>query len=101
MTGEPKKEMYDLLSANLYPTTCNVLPTEDIASIKQKLLLNNIGYPFIVKPEVGEQGILLRKITNEKDLQKYHAQMPWEYIVQQLVVYPMEVSVFTSGTLKQ
>ena len=94
MTGEPKKEMYDLLPTNLYPTTCNALPTEDIAAIKQKLLLNNISYPFIVKPEVGEQGILLRKIANEKDLQKYHAQMPWEYIVQQLVVYPMEVSVF-------
>lgn len=59
MTGEPKKEMYDLLPTNLYPTTFNVLPAEDIAAIKQKLLLNNIAYPFIIKPEVGEQGILL------------------------------------------
>jgi hypothetical protein len=94
MEGEPKKEMYDLLPKHLYPPTFNVLPKEDIFIIKQKLVLHDISYPFIVKPEIGEQGILLRKITNEEELRKYHAQMPWEYIIQKLVEYPKEVSVF-------
>ena len=94
MEGEPKKEMYDLLSKHLYPPTFNVLPKEDIAIIKQKLMLHDISYPFIVKPEIGEQGILLRKITNDEELQKYHTHMPWQYIVQKFVAYPMEVSVF-------
>ncbi len=94
MVGEPKKEMYDLLPKHLYPPTFNVSPGEDVDVIKQQLAFNNVSYPFIVKPEIGEQGILLRKINSEEALQKYHAQMPWEYIVQQLVTYPMEVSVF-------
>lgn len=94
LEGEPKKEMYELLPKNLYPPTFYVLPNEEVSAIEQKLLLNNITYPFIVKPEVGEQGILLRKINNVKELQRYHQLMPWEYIVQQLVTYPMEVSVF-------
>ena len=94
LEGEPKKEMYDLLPKELYPTTFTVLPHEDMAVIERKLLLNEISFPFIVKPEVGGQGILLRKINSVEELQHYHTLMPWEYIVQQLVEYPMEVSVF-------
>jgi hypothetical protein len=106
MEREPKKEMYDLLPKKLYPPTFTILPHEDLVAIQQKLLLHNISYPFIVKPEVGGQGILLRKINNEEELKHYHTLMPWEYIVQQLVVYPIEVSVFyirhpksTKGTI--
>ncbi len=94
MEGEPKKEMYDLLPANLYPPTFNVLPTQDVLLIEQNLKQNNINYPFIVKPEVGGQGILFRKIDTKEELLHYHNLMPFEYIVQQLVHYPMEVSVF-------
>lgn len=94
MEGEPKKEMYDLLPKHLYPVTFNVLPGEDFNSILGKIEQNGIRYPFIVKPEVGGQGILLRKITNEQELSTYHQKMPWEYIIQQWADYPMEVSVF-------
>ena len=37
---------------------------------------------------------MLRKIDDEDALLYYHKMMPWEYIVQSLVEYPMEVSVF-------
>ena len=94
LEGEPKKEMYQLLPRELYPPTFTVLPGEAFDAIKERLLLHQIHYPLIVKPEVGGQGILLRKINNEGALQYYHGKMPWEYMVQQLVVYPMEVSVF-------
>ena len=94
MEGEPKKEMYNLLDKKLYPPTFTILPTESLAILKEKLLLHKINYPFIVKPEIGGQGILLRKINNETELATYHKIMQWEYIVQQLVEYPMEVSVF-------
>ena len=94
MEGEPKKEMYDLLPTELYPATFNVLPGENFACIQQKLSTHNVAYPLIVKPEVGGQGILLRKINDEEALKNYHALMPWEYIVQNLVHLTMEVSVF-------
>ena len=94
MEGEPKKEMYDLLPSHLYPATFTVLPGEDFALVQQRLREYSIKYPFIVKPEVGGQGILLRKIDDLAALQHYHALMPWEYIVQDMVHFPMEVSVF-------
>jgi hypothetical protein len=94
MDGEPKKEMYDLLPKSFYPATFNVLPGQDFDSIIADLQNVGISYPFIVKPEVGCQGILFRKIDHEAELKNYHSKIPVEYIVQELVDYPMEVSVF-------
>lgn len=94
LEGEPKKEMYGLLDMELYPPTFTILPKENTATVHEKLLLHKINYPLIVKPEIGGQGILLRKINSEAELESYHNMMQWEYIIQQLVVYTMEVSVF-------
>ena len=94
MEGEPKKEMYALLPPELYPTTFNVMPGQEIDSINAMLKQNKIEYPFIVKPEVGGQGILFRKIDNLEELKHYHSKVPVEYIVQKMVHYPVEVSIF-------
>jgi hypothetical protein len=94
MEGEPKREMYDLLPPNLYPTTINVLPGTDFEKLIKNIAAAKIPYPLIVKPEVGGQGILFRKIDNEIELKNYNAKMLFEYVVQAMVHYPIEVSVF-------
>ena len=94
MEGEPKREMYDLLPDDLYPTTFNVLPAESFKDVLAKLSSSTIDYPLIVKPEIGGQGILFRKIDDETALQHYHSLVPAEYIIQRMVNYPIEVSVF-------
>src|SRR5882762_8771378 len=71
MEGEPKKEMYELLPKALYPTTFNVLPKEDFASINAKLQQYQIAYPLIVKPEIGGQGILFRKLDTQEEFLHY------------------------------
>ena len=94
MDGEPKKEMYRLLPAHLYPPTFNVLPAEDFDKVKARVIEKKIIYPLVVKPEIGCAGVLFRKIDNEEALKNYHTKVPVEYIVQQMVLFPMEVSVF-------
>lgn len=94
MEGEPKREMYDLLPVDLYPPTFNVLPAEPLSSIIERINEYGIGFPLIVKPEIGGQGILFRKIDTFEELQRYHSMVPVEYIVQKMVHYPLEVSVF-------
>jgi hypothetical protein len=94
MEGEPKREMYDLLPLELYPTTFNALPQEDFGLVLERLSKTDIGYPLIVKPEVGGQGVLFRKIDTPEEFNSYHKKVPVEYIVQKMVQYPMEVSVF-------
>ena len=94
MEGEPKKEMYDLLPPELYPTTFNVMPGQDMGVVITALQQHGLGYPLIVKPEIGGQGILFRKIDSVEELQHYHSKVPVEYIIQRMVHYPVEVSIF-------
>lgn len=94
MEGEPKKEMYDLLPPELYPTTFNVVPGQDMGSVISAVKQHGIEYPLIVKPEIGGQGILFRKIDTVEELQHYHSRVPVEYIIQRMVNYPVEVSIF-------
>ncbi|HUS02859.1 MAG TPA: hypothetical protein VMY77_14075 [Chitinophagaceae bacterium] len=94
MEGEPKQEMHDLLPPEFAPSTFNVLPKSDFEMVKQKLPVYKIDFPLIVKPEVGGQGILFRKLDTIEQLKDYHDKVPVEYIVQEMITYPMEVSVF-------
>ena len=94
MEGEPKKEMHDLLPPPLCPPFFNVQPSQDFQVVLETISQRKIEFPLIVKPEIGGQGILFRKIENAEQLQNYHLKVPVEYFVQQLVVYPLEVSLF-------
>ncbi len=94
MEGEPKKEMHDLLPQHLCPTYFNVKPPEKFADVLSKLINFNIHFPLIVKPEVGGQGILFRKINTVEELEVYNEKVPVEYIIQEFVAYPIEVSLF-------
>ena len=94
MEGEPKREMYDLLPSHLFPTTVNILPEVQFEEVLNQIHRNNLTYPFVVKPEIGGQGILFRKIDSEEQLRNYHQHAPIEYIMQAMITYPMEVSVF-------
>ena len=92
--GEGKKEMYELLPAAYYPKTIYLSPGTSFEEVKNRVLSNGFRYPFIVKPDVGMKGLLFRKVDAEKELMIYHQKNPVEYIVQDLVEYPLEVSVF-------
>jgi len=92
--GEGKKEMYDQLPPYLVPRTTYIKHDWSFEEVKQMIGEAGFTYPFIVKPDVGMKGILFRKIENEDQLRKYHSRIPVEYIVQDLVELPVEVSVF-------
>jgi hypothetical protein len=94
MEGEPKQEMHDLLPPQFAPATFNILPANDFEMVKAKLPEYKINFPLIVKPEVGGKGILFRKLDAIDQLKNYHTKVPVEYIVQEMITYPMEVSVF-------
>src|SRR4051794_24459424 len=92
--GEGKKEMYDQLPPGSYPLTIYIMHDWPFEQVKNHMQNSGFRYPFIVKPDVGMKGILFRKIDNDEQLQKYHERIPVEYIIQELVELPVEVSVF-------
>lgn len=94
LEGEPKKEMYALLPPQFYPITFNAQAGQPFEEIEKEIATKQMQFPIVSKPEVGWQGILMRKHYSMETLKQYHAKMPWEYILQEWVHYPMEVSVF-------
>lgn len=92
--GEGKKEMYDQIDPALKPQTIYIDSREDFNSIKVKISTEGFIYPFCVKPDVGMKGLMFRKIDNEEQLLKYHRQVNFKYIIQELITLPVEASVF-------
>ena len=92
--GETKKEMYDQLPPGSYPFSIYI--SHDIAfeTVEKQLQQSTLQYPFAVKPDVGMMGYMFRKISSRDQLIAYHKLMPADYIIQELVDYPLEVSVF-------
>ncbi len=104
--GEGKKEMYEQLPPGSYPNTTYISPAQPFESVQKQVAEAGFRYPFIVKPNVGMMGFMFRKISNADQLLQYHTTIPVEYLVQELVPYPLEISAFyfrmpneTKGTI--
>ena len=92
--GEGKKEMYDLLPGGSYPKTIYITPNMSPGEVKTLVMKNGFIYPICVKPEVGLKGLLFRKVEDEEKLLLYHQKVPVEYVIQEMIEAPLEVSVF-------
>jgi hypothetical protein len=92
--GEGKKQMYNQLPEQFCPKSLFIQPSLPFESVKEQLTIKGFEYPFIVKPDVGMKGIMFRKIEHERQLQQYHQHMPADYIIQEFLDLPLEVSVF-------
>jgi hypothetical protein len=86
--------MYAQLPAGTYPKTIYVLPEEEITSLRKRIENEGFIYPFVVKPDVGMKGLLFRVLDNDAAFVAYHRLCPVEYVVQEFVEMPMELSVF-------
>ncbi len=92
--GEPKSEMYEQLPPGSYPRSIYISPDKSFNTLKQMVADNDFTYPFAAKPDAGMMGFMFRCINDEESLAAYHSKMPVNYIIQELVKYPLEVSVF-------
>ncbi len=86
--------MYDQLPPGSYPNSIYISPANTIHEVEILVTANNFIYPFVVKPDVSTMGFMFRKIDNSTQLNKYHEKIPSVYIIQELIAYPLEVSVF-------
>jgi hypothetical protein len=92
--GEAKKEIYGLLPPSTYPKSIYISPPISFAEVEQLVINDHFAFPLAVKPDVGMMGLMFRRIESMEHLRQYHDIMPVDYIIQDLVTYPIEVSVF-------
>jgi hypothetical protein len=60
------------------------------------LIINNLTYPIIAKPNVGERGNAVAKIHSEEELRQYHLLTKADYLIQEFVTYSIEFGVLFS-----
>jgi len=91
MLGEKKSRIYELIPPEYLPKY-SLISTGDIKTALD--FAQTIGYPLICKPDIGERGKLVEKINNETALIKYVEKCPVNFLIQELIDYPIELGVF-------
>lgn len=91
---ESKIKIYNLIPKQFYPATIYIKPGEEFDSILKEIKQAQITYPLIVKPNLGQRGIGVKKIYTEDELIREHQTARHPYLVQQLITYPNEIGLF-------
>jgi hypothetical protein len=90
--GESKFGILEKINPNYLPKTIYIPNNISIDDLKERLEKNNISYPIICKPNIGERGTNVEKVLNENSLIKYH-RYGQNYIIQEFIAYEIELGV--------
>lgn len=94
MFFESKWKIFQLVPKEYYPNTILVDGTESNNDMLQKMHLAGIVFPVIAKPDRGERGWGVKKITSIEELNTYKATFNVSFLIQSYINYPVEMSVF-------
>ena len=94
MFGESKFEVMENVPIPYKPKTFLVkLPTtqEDVLNL---ITENDLHFPVIFKPDLGERGWMVKKIRSAQDISNYLKAIKIDFLLQELVDLPLEFGVF-------
>ncbi|WP_460555769.1 hypothetical protein [Ferruginibacter profundus] len=91
---ESKKEIYDLLPSGYYPRTLLFKNDNNAAGILAQVTENNFTYPLIGKPDIGMQGIAVKKLETETDVIAYAKSSQVDFLIQEFIHLENEVGIF-------
>lgn len=93
MWGESKYNILKRVPDSHLPKTIFVDKKRTLPWINQALKEQEIIYPIIAKPDVGERGTLVAKIKDEQGLQEYLDKNNIDFIIQEFIGLPIELAV--------
>lgn len=92
--GESKINILNRIPQAYLPTTIFIAKeNKNLKYILGAIEKANINFPFIAKPDVGERGFLVEIIKNKPALLAYLKTINADFIIQDLVDTPLELSV--------
>jgi len=94
MLGESKDKIYKGLNPQYIPKTYKLNSGIEMIKFTERLRKENLMFPFILKPDIGERGWMVALIKNENDLTKYLSQIKVDFLVQEYVSFPIELGIF-------
>jgi hypothetical protein len=91
---ESKKEIYDLIPNEYYPATLFFKTQATTQEILTEIKKHHLQYPLIGKPDIGMQGLSVKKLETESEVLAYAASSKVDFLVQEFVPYENEVGIF-------
>lgn len=91
--GESKMGILNQIPNQYIPNTIFVVSTEKFETVKSDLIVNNIKFPCIAKPDIGERGLGVQICKNLQELEKYKKQANYNFIIQDFIDYPIELAI--------
>ncbi|MGI9544745.1 MAG: hypothetical protein ACR2MX_15895 [Cyclobacteriaceae bacterium] len=113
MLGESKINILKKVPPVWLPKTVYHYKCSSWAETKEALVSAQMSFPVIAKPDIGQRGFLVEKITSLQALQSYLSQKELDFIIQEFIDYPIELSIMyhrfpnqahgsiTSATIKE
>lgn len=95
LMGASKYKILDQIPDKYKPITLYFSSYEkDLAYILSKIEEANLNFPLIAKPDVGERGLLVALIQNEKELKSYLDANKIDILIQEFIDLPNECGIF-------
>ena len=91
--GVSKSEVLKSIPSQYIPKTVFVPKNSSEACIIDLMQKNDITYPFIIKPDVGERGTQVEKINNAAELADYMKQAYSELNLQEFISHELEFGI--------
>ena len=91
--GESKIEILKQIPAEFLPTYFFVSKGTSLTSIQQQLIANQLDFPIICKPNIGERGSQVEKIADVTSLEKYLQSVQEDFIIQEFIPFDIELGV--------
>lgn len=91
---ESKKKVYDLLPQGSYPQTLAFDPGVAAAELLRQATASGIGFPLVLKPDIGGRGRAVVMVKTEEELMYYVPRYTLPFLVQPWVPYNQEVGIF-------
>lgn len=92
--GESKYEVLTLIPDDLKPKSVLIKLPASVTSVTKAMEDHGLTLPLIFKPDLGERGWMVRKIKSEEDIENYLKEIRIDFIMQELIDYPLEFGVY-------
>lgn len=93
MWGESKYSILKRIPKSRLPVTVFIKKEIKANVLIEKIKTTGLSYPIIAKPDIGERGMLVSKIKNEKELLAYFNANKINFIIQEYIGLPVELAV--------
>ncbi|MCB0661541.1 MAG: hypothetical protein KDC24_02280 [Saprospiraceae bacterium] len=91
--GESKIDILSAIPAAYVPLTLFFKRETSFEAVIQEMGKNNLEFPVVAKPNVGERGFLVSKIESSATLKNYMEENKVDFLIQEFVPGPLEMSI--------